>query len=442
MNKHFSDYLPPALVRDFRRSIRTPWYPIMLGLCMVLFVWQLYSSHTGESVMNGGSIVDKTSSTFTMLALMGALMWVIIPVRACGSVSADARVKGTNFMMLTPLTSRQLVWGIWISACVQEIVVAGIALLIHWGYATIAGIPGDAENPIWLNYTILLCGGILMCTAFLFAAQLSKLIRTLLVLFTILSLINLVIFLLESGLLFRGGLIALCRDALSGTGLYLFLADAVMVILLLMEFARRSYAAPAENCSRSVRVLILLSLVSVPLIYRCCAEYVSVQLSFVTYYSLFACMSDALLPTYSLKGHDRRAWPFLPAYLQVPGIGQSAFFLLPVAAVLCWMNCAYLDSVNREDEIYWWLQLVYMLLTLLLITDLTCRRTNENRPAWAFLIFIVGAILSSLLPLSPGVLAALPFNTLRGELSSELFPITAGALVLVLCLLMSWRGRR
>ena len=44
MNKYFSDLLPPALVRDLRRSLRTRGYLAMLTVFMLVAAWLQFDS--------------------------------------------------------------------------------------------------------------------------------------------------------------------------------------------------------------------------------------------------------------------------------------------------------------------------------------------------------------------------------------------------------------
>ena len=390
-----------------------------------------------------------------MLALAGAvLMWVVIPGRAGSSVSDDAKVKGTNFMMLTPLSSRQLIWGTWISACFQLLIVAGIGALIHWWHVCAAGIKGVELTASWTSYGLMVAVGVLMCAVFLFTAQLGRLMRILLTIYVLINGINLVVICLESGLFFGKSPIMMFLDWFRGDIVYLVVGDVLLSILLLMEFARRNYAAPAENCSRSVRLLVLLAAGSVTLLhYYVEASLVAGQLSFVTWYALFACMCDCLLPTYSMKAHDKRAWPILPAYLQVPGVGQSAFFLLLMGGALSWQWFSYVMVNTAWSEVaYLGTNMTYTVLCLLLLTDMMCRRDNANRPmvcaVLALLLTIISLIVCHSVPdfAIEYAAAAMPFgwtSAVNAVVDKTLMVgISSGCLLVVLSLLMFWRGRR
>ena len=463
MNKYFSDYLPPALVRDLRSSLRTRGYLAMLTVFLLVAVWLQYDSTLAWPVL--GEHVYPLS----LIPLL--VLWFIIPSRAGNSVSEDAKAKGSNFMMLTPLTSREIVWGTWVSAVFQQLVVAGVGALIVWWRA--GTLPEPFAHHLWVCYGVLVGGGAVMSAVFLFMSQLSRFMRMLLGVSVVLVSWQVVLSLVEMAMVVRDfDPMANFLSLFEGESLYVILADTVLVIVLLLEFARRSYAAPAENCSRSVRVLALLVPASVPLLYSYLSESVGEgQLWFAACYSIMACMSDALLPTYSLVAHDKRAWPLVPAYLQVPGVGQAALFLLPVLGLLAWLFCRYTSVADKSlpdvYQVLLWVQMAYTLLITLLVTDLLCKRDSVNRPV----VYALSAAPLSLLSVTvhfmvPASLrmyvsAALPFSYpmlledyalsqyTRSVPNSEMFEvepiwqvvISAVALVLTLLLLM-WRGRR
>lgn len=462
MNKYFSDYLPPALVRDLRSSLRTRGYLAMLTVFLLVAAWLQYDSTLADPVLG------EHEYPLSLISLL--VLWFIIPSRAGNSVSEDAKAKGSNFMMLTPLTSRSIVWGTWVSAVFQLLVVAGVgALIVWWRACTLAEL---SAHRLWVCYGVLVGGGAVMCSVFLFMSQLSRFMRVLLGVCVVLVCWQVVMSLVELAVYERGlDPMARFMSWLGGESLYVILADTVLVIVLLLEFARRSYAAPAENCSRSVRVLALLLLASVPLLYHFSESLGEGQLWFAAFYSIFACMSDALLPTYSLAAHDKRAWPLVPAYLQVPGLGPAALFLLPVLGLLAWLFCRYIPAADKSlpvaYQVLLWVQVAYSLLITLLVTDFVCKRDSVNRPVVYALcaapLSLLSVTVHFMVPASLRmyVSAALPFSYpmllddyslylyTRAMPDKEMFEvepnwqvgISAAALVLTLLLLML-RGRR
>lgn len=461
MNRYFSDWLPPALVRDWRRSLRSGGYIAMLVLALLGAVWcqYRYLSADGE----GGS-----SATLQM-TLIALLMLVIIPNRAADAVSGDARVKGTNFMMLTPLNSRQIVWGIWFSALLQLLLVAGVGgLLLWWRLSTepslwdktLEVVSGVHVPQVIMLYLLLVGVGMVMIAMFMFLAQMSRLFRWLVGLGLLFQVVGWGI---ESYVVSSYSLtgstdpLTELMSGFCGTSLYLRLFDAALVVWSLLELARRSYAAPAENCSRGVRMLVLLFLLTVPVLYYLSPDLAEGQLTFVGICVFVLCMSDALLPVYSLAAHDRRAWPLIPAYLQVPGIGQAALFLVLVMSLH-----AVITSIYYPSGIEWWYEVMScssfsgLILMALLLTDLCSKRTNVNRPIICMAAVMLLAALNSVIyfvcsePVLPYVAALLPGCIVTRDMGGlndpshpgEFFAVLSILSSLLVLILLMWRGRR
>lgn len=444
MNRYFSDFLPPALVRDMRRSLHSRAYIMTLLVALLAAAWMQYSAGTADAGW-------LSSGAGVPLALLGTLlMWFVIPNRAGASVSADAKVKGTNFMMLTPLSSRRIVWGTWFSAVFQLMVVAGLgALVLWWRHATLPEpgvlpitslaqglqetvmptLPDRAEelSREWILYGLIVGVGVVMCAVFMFLAQLSRIFRLLVgavVLVNIWGVFTEYFITMDWFTRPDYDPMGDFLKSFTGYSLWVRLGDVLVLVWTLLELARRAYASPAENCSRSVRLLALLPLVSVPVLWCLLpgeAELVSSQCTFALYFAVFACMSDALLPTYSLPAHAKRSWPVLPGFMQVPGVGASALCVVVVLA-LCsggklWLliaqngltDCGYFSStveVLRKHGYEWlpvwtevlrWLTLSYTLLAALLLTDLLCKRTNVNRPVVYGVVMMALVLLGSAL---------------------------------------------
>lgn len=482
MNKYFSDYLPPALVRDLRRSWRTRGYIAMLALAMVAAVWLQYSVTKAESV------TSATGWSAMLLGLATLVMWCVIPNRAGAAVSADAKVKGTNFMMLTPLSSRSIVWGTWVSAVLQLLVLAGLgACLLCWRHSTEvvqpltdpllnalsaggridarAFAPALTHQQEWIIFGLIVGGGIVLCAAFMCLAQLSRFFRfgaTTAVLIIILGQVMEAVFTTAWLTDENYSPLSDFLDAFSGVTLWVRVADAVLAICLLLELARRSYAAPAENCSRAVRLLTLLPLVSVPALHYLLPGELKLfeeQANFCACFCLLATLSDALLPTYSLPAHNKRCWPLLPNYLQTPGLGQASLFLLLVYMVCCGLSGWAAGKVSMMtmslSDVSLAIRGGYVLLAGLLVTDLLTSRRNINRPIVFGLVVVVFSVLGTVarfsLPQSVQlyVLALLPgggneimvFELAETQEAMIACCISGAALLLTLAALM-WRGRK
>lgn len=503
MNRYLSDYLPAALVRDMRRSWRSRGYVAMLALALLAAVWVQYDAmlETQKTMQLGGGGI---------LVLIGVLlMWFVIPNRAGAAVAADSGVKGTNFMMLTPLSSRRIVWGTWFSALVQLLLVAGVGALILWWRleTTPSAQPLPAINPAdslgrsvgavmsprlseaqqWLGYGLMVGVGVLMIAVFLFLAQLSRIFRLVAAAVVLMNVLGWFIdnYVTIDMFIHPGyNPLADLLKGFTGYSLAVKLVDALLLIWALLELARRSYAAPAENCSRAVRLLALLPLAIVPVLVYLLpenSELVKEQLGFSLFFTGLVCLSDALLPTYALPAHSRRAWPVLPTYLQTPGVGQAAFYCV-LMLVLNWGVALWqtYHSGMSPDNAYFaefckspettiqtigllsglnFLNQASLLLLALLLTDMMSRRTNPNRPVLcAVLALVVGAVfailgsplvLDSMLvdaSLRSCIVAVLP-GTGGGvfmRLLEDMLPVCcgiSGAVVVVVLALLMWRGR-
>ncbi len=473
MSKYFSDYFPPALVRDLRRSLRTRGYLVMLALALLAAVWVQYAATQEE---DGGGVA--TSIELLLIAMV--LMWGVIPNRAGASVSADAKVKGTNFMMLTPLTSRQIVWGTWVSACFQLLLVAGVGALITWWHLSTettltmlnpnelaSGLAGEVTRTLriqqqWTIYGLVVAVGVIMIAVFMFLAQLSRFFRLAV---GALVLLSVFVWFTETFITAEWFTqenydpVGEFLKGFAGASLLLRVINALIFLVALLELARRSYAAPAENCSRAVRVISLLPLAIAPVVYRFAPELLEEQILVSVMFAFFVNMSDALLPTYSLPAHNKRVWPVLPAYLQVPGIGQAAFFTV-LSMLLCVGVLWGLHNGERApgyiaEFFLSVLRLQYVVLIALFLTDLMCKRTNVNRPIVCGVIFVAlnmlgGALwvvcfskanifVQSILPV-----LGFPDAVSTWEITSELIMALSisGCCVLVMLLLLMWRGRR
>ncbi len=477
MNKYFSDYFPPALVRDLRRSLRTRGYLVMLALALLAAVWVQYAA-TQEQ--DGGGV----ASSIELLLIAMVLMWGVIPNRAGASVSADAKVKGTNFMMLTPLTSRQIVWGTWVSAFFQLLLVAGVGALITWWHLSTetppamlnpnelaSGLAGEVTRTLtiqqkWAIYGLVVAVGVIMIAVFMFLAQLSRFFRL-----AVGAMVLLAVFVWFTETFITAEWITEENyDPIGeflagyvGASLLLRVINALIFLVALLELARRSYAAPAENCSRAVRIISLLPLAISPVVYGVAPNLLEEQMEVALLFALFVNMSDALLPTYSLAAHDKRVWPVLPAYLQVPGIGQAAFFtvlsMLLCVGVLWGLNNGEGSPRELAERSLSVLRALYVMLFALFLTDLMCKRTNVNRPIVCGVIFLAlnmvgGAIMvvgfsnsnvfvQSILPVLATPEQIVVWKNVH-EITPELIAAlsVSGVCALVMLLLLMWRGRR
>ena len=400
MNKHISDYLPAAVVRDLRQSIRNSFYKACLLLSIPAALWILLGSPQG----NG----------YLMTGLAIVLMWFIIPNRAGAAVTADAKVKSTNFMVLTPLTSRRIVWGIWFSAAIQIVVVAAVgALLLVWRHhlPAQAELTPDLRMLDWMVYGVICAIGILMCAIFMFLAQVNRIFRIAGELFILMNLWgwitsnSMMLMLSEHPV----------NDIFNGYSVFhrlLLGFDFIMLLLAMLELSRRCYASAMENCSRMVRYLALVALLSIPFA-TCIApedDYaITAHIAIVYMYITLVCMSDAMLPTHSPVCRSTSPWKRVVTYLQSPGVGQSTLVMVLImllyTVIFAWYDkvhlnpAAYAIDAGPTPFLHSFIAMTYLYVSAILLTDLSCKRNNSNRPVICFGYIIALLMIGSILAL-------------------------------------------
>lgn len=428
--RNFSDYLPPALIKDLLQTWRSP---IFLAIYFILPLFCLVVTESRETAL--------TVSAPLMLML-------VIPMRAAQSVSADTRIRGTNFMKLTPLSSRSIVRGIWLSVAVQILLTALLLAAIFMTSHTM-GEPfvetsyfqsegalkslsesTDYTKGAWYAQYLLICsmGGLVTTAFFMFTACVAPFFRyciyggfliAAISYAAAMSQIHLRFPLLDAEIYVLGGI------------------DVALLVLLFLELARRGYAPPAENCSRSVRLLSLAPLAVFVAMWLSASAptYAEAQLIFALGYMGFAAVADILLPCWSLPVHRSRCLPLIPRVLQVPGLFPSCLFL--VLAMLIGSLCTWLYVEHPVPDSIWgqskgvvsvlkhWnlplliildfsMMLLYSLLATVWLLDLFMRRGNPNRP-------VVFLLLCYALMCVAGVLGC-PYGLPFGGLLSSVVP--------------------
>ncbi|MBE6417695.1 MAG: hypothetical protein E7033_04435 [Akkermansiaceae bacterium] len=408
-NKFLSDYLPPAMVRDLRRSLHTRSYCITLGLAFLAALWVQFHA------VSDAAGYDHFSTGVKLAFIAVTLFWFIIPNRAGAAVSADAGVRGTNFLTLTPLSSRSIILQMWLSAAAQIVVTAAVgSLFLVWRHAlpmeaqhsTISLLNTTPSTPAqdWVVYGIIVLCGLVMCAVSLFLAPLNRIFRIAGLIF-VLSLLwgwvqeNLALLLHPNPQGYLLGRMA-AEDWVA------LAAMALLSIAALLELARRCYAAPAENCSRALRLLVLLPLLCSVAMYITQlphANRIAVEntLTFSVYFALAVCMSDALLPAPTHRNRAEPLLPWVPRYLQQNGSGPAALFLALVLLAATGVQCLTEPAGHSETHIVRLFTetaaVVYYLLAGLLLTDMLCKRSNPNRPVYGGLLLVAIVLLSNML---------------------------------------------
>ncbi len=481
-DKYLSDYLPPALVKDWRQCFRSR-SSVALFILLELAGWLIFGCMVADADQTPSGYLEQMEDMGRMFYVLGVFaLCLIIPFRAGSTVAADTRERGSNFLMLTPLSARRIVWGTWSSTALIVLLAALLALpLLAARQLMITAYPHVGElKPASFNYVgfvvnilvlfWLVIVGWVMAGFYMFTSMLPRLLRVVLLIVCGAAALGMMeartledIFGVE-----RHGL----ENATQLSGILplgLSVLDALLLLVLFLELARRHYAAPAENCSRTVRLLAPLPLLIGGLL--ALASYAGIdfqvglagQFSFALFYLMAALLPDALLPAYTMPSHSWRLWPVVPAWLQKPGFvpstlclaGAVLLFRLPelVGALLTQPDLTTTYGLRLAQAS---LNTAFTVMLWLLITDCFCRRSAAKRP----LVFGVVALACYLaaqcvkMPLGDESLwtTVLPLCEAETYLDDHLndLPLAqlptacylnGGAFLLTLALLLFWRAR-
>lgn len=250
MNKNYKDcipdWLPPALVKDWRQMLRTPLFMLgLLALGLLSFGFLLPPESEG---------LDKAS--YMPFVMMGTLVLCgLVPARVSQAVEAETKNPGTNFIRLTPLSSWQVVWGTWLSGAVQVVMLALLALplvMLRMGHA-----PAGQEGLHLSAHLLLILLLVLQGWTMVALAQASSTLPMVLRLFVFVSLLGSI-----CGMDYEMVRVLLSHQVSQFAGVYLLSVAALGVMLLtLLAEARRQYAHPAEDCVTPVRWFSMLAVV-------------------------------------------------------------------------------------------------------------------------------------------------------------------------------------
>ena len=374
MNRHLSDYVPAVIVKDWRQAARTLPHITVLVLAL-LGTWMVQMLNTDTATANTGFIY----------AILGFVLLGWIPFRAYSAVRADTMVKSTNFLMLTPLGSRNLVYGLWTSCVLQAVLFCLLcAPLIWWRQAHGAG------EDDWRILGTLLGIGAVGTAVFMLAARLHVILR--------------IGFLVACGFQLVGFLAGLLPALLAGklddsaVSPLQWCAIAVLactVVCICLEIARRYYAPASVNSSWTPRLLMLVPVAGAALLCRLGAPSIMLWgqpvnlVSAALGISTCAAILEAMLPAERMPVHDKLAVPGIPRILQAPGLaGASLWFVvicllsLPVAV---WAREILQDGNKWAEsavavETCATLALMHATLFSLLIMVLCCKALSDMRP--------------------------------------------------------------
>ena len=374
MNRHLSDYIPAVIVKDWRQAARTlPHITVLLLALLGTWMVQMLDTATQPAI------------TAFVFAILGFVLLGWIPFRAYAAVRADTMVKSTNFLMLTPLGSRNLVYCLWVSCVLQAVLFALLcAPLVWWRQAHGAG----ADD--WLILGTLLAVGAVGTAVFMLAARLHVILRIGFLVACAFQLVGFLVGLLPA--LLAGKLADSSVSPLQWCAIAVL---ACTVVCICLEIARRYYAPASVNSSRPPRLLTLVPVAAAALLCRQGAPAITLWgqpvdlVSAALGLSTFSAMLEAILPADRMPVHDKLAVPGIPRILQAPGLaGASLWFVficllcLPVAV---WAR-EILQGGNKwaesavAVECCRTLALMHATLFGLVVMGLCCKAVSDMRP--------------------------------------------------------------
>ncbi len=472
-DKYLSDFLPPALVKDWRQCFRSR-SSVALFILLEVAGWFIFACMVADADQSPSQYLRHLNSLGGMLYALGVFaLCLIIPFRAGSTVAADTRVRSSNFLMLTPLSTRRIVWGTWSSTALIVLLAALLALpLLVARRAMMAAYPqigefnlaalnweGVAVDTLMLFWLVL--AGWVMAGFYMFSSALPRILRVLLLIFFGILATE---FLTEHTLAGIFGLRDPNNEGMTQLPelfpLGLHVLDALLLLLLFLELSRRHYAAPAENCSRSVRLLAPLPMLVYGLLLLLAGSgWQPVdpdgQLAFALIYLFVALLSDALLPCYPMPAHAYRFWRMVPGWLQKPGFVPSTLCLAFACLFCCLPEVAHAWDGGEPDLVrlyrggYIAMNVGFSLMLWLFITDCFCRRNAAKRPlvfgVVALACFLAAQVVKiPLEDMEPVWCSSLPLVGVDAPFSSSMVTaatVSAGGFLLLLLLLL-WRGRK
>lgn len=332
------DWLPPAMVKDWRQMLRSPLYLLGVLACALLGGMVLLHAAEGEDAFAPFRYYDK------FLMLGAVLLCGVVPARVSLAVAAEVRVAAVNFVRLTPLSSRQVVWGTWLSGMAQALLLVLCALPLVG--MCLCQVPSESLGGAVVLHGVMLALLLAQAGAMIAAAQATAMLPPLarvvgaFVTFMMVWLVPLDV----------------VRELMAGAAagwwrvLLHVLACAVLTLTLLEE-ARRHYAHPAENCAASARVCSLLALLVYGVLLVCCAGGV-LEVAWQAYVWAVVLMAavavwDMLHPEGCARG-GAKAVRWLPGVLQQPGMWGGALWFT-AAVLLCYVAVVPLVCLQHEQ---------------------------------------------------------------------------------------------
>lgn len=347
MKRYLSDYLPASTVNSLRRCLHAPAYVVLL--CLLLLV--LCGAGRDE-----------------WLDLVMGCRWFllfIIPLVAGGWPCREA-CEAASMARLAPLSSWRAVFGVWLSATLQCLLLGLLLCLVF--------VVKQVEEPsAWqaLSQTILL--SLLAVPGWMASLSLGGAVRWAAIVSGVVGMIELMSTGMDGGVLVEIGF-AHARTVQLGP---VFIGVALLLMVLLLNVARRAYALPTENLWLLPRVLtpLLVLILFVGIDESCYRSWWRMPLA------EGLLLLNVLLP-YSRRVPVRAVLPGVPASWQRPGVLPDLGVTVLTAAALLYVH-PWLCTESMG-----WVACEILLGLALMLTCCRSESTSKWLVFWAGLWFV------------------------------------------------------
>lgn len=431
MNKYLSDFIPAVIVKDWRQAYHAITYMCVM-LLSVAGVWLIQANYLDE----------PGDATKYIYGLVGFILLGWVPFRAYSAVRGDTMVKGTNFLMLTPLTARQIVYSVWVSNVLQSVLFAALcAPIILWRQHDL----GVGEDDATILLTLLALGAV-FTAVFMLASRLHVILRIVFLFFCVVTLIQFLVMILPGMLLNMLG-----KTDIAAEQWCVITVVAAAIIALGVEISRRYYAPSSVNCSLVPRLLMLAPPAAAAalqwhgntsiLLWGQGVDLVNFACKTATLAAVLECM----LPAERKPVHDKLAPLPLLRMVQVPGIGGAAIWFtlvtLLATALGTWHGLsagAALTHADLEQAAATGLGDLYTSLLPLVIMAWLCKPLSDMRPV----AYLVARAVFAILSVIPFISHAAWSTVIPGTDTAEPWQLaTRAALCALLLGILLWKGR-
>lgn len=250
--------LNAILIKELRQELRVRGFVwSFIGFHIAMIVITLSSFAVSES-QRGWTMLMSPTLFWMMLAIP---LFISVPVRALTAFRKEANAKELELIFLTPTSSWQIVFYKWLALCLQGILLLTAAL----PYVIVRYVVGsldllDAFTSLGL---LLLIAMLLAAAALVFSAQnanrpLFSVFRIILILFIGVPLANQMIIFAFLGFSRSFGFLGSMLGSDIPVMVFVY---AILVLLLLLEWAASYIANQAENHAYVKRMLGIMALV-------------------------------------------------------------------------------------------------------------------------------------------------------------------------------------